>query len=329
MDDMQWELAAKYLAGEGSGEERRRFEEWLGQDPERASMIESLRPYFAAPAAARPPVDVEAAWTKMAQRIERDSLLVESGREGASRRPDALWLRRGLAAAAVLAVAAAASFAVIRQLPDAGRVAVATGPGEKRAITLADGSRIVVAPLSRVEMVGERAAKLVGEAYFVVVHDSSRPFRVETGNATIEDLGTSFVVRSGSVRQPTFVAVQEGVVSLAPAASRAGSAALILREGESGSMSGAGAVRGDSTMWSHGLAWTRGEIVFDAMRLPDVARELNKWFAITVVLSDPSLESRTFSARLTGESVDEVIEAIGRSLGVTHTRSGDTVVFKP
>ena len=81
-------------------------------------------------------------------------------------------------------------------------------------------------------------------------------------------------------------------------------------------------------MWSRGMAWTRGEIVFDDMPLPDVARELNKWFGITVTLSDSSLESRTFSARLTGESVDEVLEAIDRSLGVTHTRTGDSVVFR-
>lgn len=326
---MQWELAAKYLAGEGSGEERRRFEDWLRQDPERGALIDSLRPYFAVRATPRPRVDVDAAWTRMAERIERDSLLVESGRGGASRRADTLWLRRGLAAAAVLLVATAASFAVIRQLPDPGRVVVATGPGEKQAITLADGSQIMVAPLSRVEMTGERTAKLSGEAYFVVVHDSRRPFRVETGDATIEDLGTSFVVRTGSARQPTFVAVQEGVVSLAPAASRRGEKALVLREGESGTLSSAGAVRGDSAMWSHGLAWTRGEIVFDDMPLPDVARDLNRWFGITVLLSDPSLESRTFSARFTGESVDEVLEAMDRSLGLRHTRTGDTVVFKP
>lgn len=329
MDEMQWELAAKYLAGEGTGEERRRFEEWMGQDPERGAMIDSLRPYFAPPSAPRAAVDVEAAWTRMAERIDRDSLLVQSGRGRPASRWDALWLRRGLAAAAVLLVVAAASFAVIRRLPGGDRVAVATGPGEKRTITLADGSRIVVAPLSRVEMVGARTAKLLGEAYFVVVHDSSRPFRVETGDATIQDLGTSFVVRTGSARQPTFVAVQEGVVSLAPAAAQGRAGALVLREGESGVVSPAGAVRGDSAMWSRGMAWTRGEIVFDDMPLPDVARELNKWFGITVTLSDSSLESRTFSARLTGESVGEVLEAIDRSLGVTHTRTGDRVVFNP
>lgn len=326
---MQWEQAAKYLAGEDSVEERRRFEQWLAEDPERTAVLESLRPYFVARTRARVPVDVDAAWTAMAARIDKEPLVIESGRAGAPGSRTTRWRQWGLAAAAVLVVAAAGSFVAVRNLSDPDRLAVATGAGEKRDITLADGSRIVVAPLSRLEMVGDRSARLAGEAYFVVVHDSRRPFRVETGDATIEDIGTSFVVRTGSARQPTFVAVDEGVVSLAPAAAQGRTGAVILREGESGMVSSAGAVRGDSAAWSSGLAWTRGEIVFDDLPLREVARELNRWFGVTVDLADPSLEARTLTARLSGESLDEILEAIDRSLGVTHTRTGNSVRFEP
>lgn len=323
---MQWELAAKYLAGEGSAEERRRFEQWLAEDPGRSAWLDSLRPYFVARAGARVPVDVDAAWTAVAARIDREPMAIESGRVAAPR--GARWRQWGLAAAAVLVVAAG-SLVAVRNLQDGERLAVATGAGEKRDITLADGSRIVVAPLSRLDMVGERSVKLVGEAYFLVVHDSSRPFRVETGDATIEDLGTAFVVRTGSASRGTFVAVDEGVVSVARASARGDTATLILREGEAGTVSSSGAVRGDSATWSRGLAWTRGEIAFDDLALPEVARELNRWFGVTVLLAHPSLEARTLTARLSGESVDEILQAIDRSLGVTHTRSGDTVRFEP
>lgn len=328
VDDMQWELAAKYLSGEGSAAERRRFEQWLAEDPQRSAMLDSLRPYFVARAPVRAQVDVDAAWAAMAARMDKEPLAVESGRPRARPLSHIRWRQWGLAAAAVLVVAAG-SLVAVRNLSNADRLTVATGPGEKRAITLADGSRIVVAPLSRLEMAGRRSARLAGEAYFVVVHDSRRPFRVETEDATIEDLGTSFVVRTGSAREPTFVAVDEGVVALAPAAAPGGTGTLILREGESGTVSSAGAVRGDSAAWSRGLAWTRGEIVFDGLPLREVGRELNRWFGITVVLADPSLEQRTLTARLSGENVDEILEAIDRSLGVTHVRSGDTVRFAP
>lgn len=329
VDDMQWDLAAKYLAGEGSGEERRRFEQWVAEDPQRGSVLDSLRPYFASRPTASASVDVDAAWAAMAARIEQDKLGVEADRTGRSQGQNTRWRRWGMAAAATLLIVTGASLLLVPNLPDSGRLTVATGPGEKRDIALADGSRIVVAPLSRVEMLGDRRAKLLGEAYFVIAHDPSRPFRVETADATVQDLGTSFVVRAGSARQPTFVAVEEGVVSLAPATSPTGAEALVLREGESGTMSSAGPVRGDSATWSRGMAWTRGEIVFDDLPLPEVARELNRWFGITVQLADPSLESRSLTARLSDESVDEIIEAIARSLGVKHTRAGDSVVFRP
>lgn len=329
VDEMQWAMAAKYLAGESSGEERRTFEQWLAEDPERSAVLDSLRPYFGARAATRTPVDVAAAWTRMSARIDREAMGVESGRPGAPRWRDARWRQWGMAAAAVLVVAAGASLVIARNVPDPDRAPVATGPGERRDITLADGSRILLAPLSRLEIVGDRSAKLAGEAYFVVVHDSRRTFRVETGDAIVEDLGTSFVVRAGSAQRPTFVAVEEGVVSLALPASQGRAGALVLREGESGTISSAGAVRDDSATWSRGLAWTRGEIVFDEMRLRDVARELHRWFGITVLLADPSLETRTLSARFSGESVDEILRVIDRSLGLTHTREGDSVIFRP
>lgn len=328
MDEMQWEQAAKYLAGEGSAEERRGFEQWLAEDPERGTMLDSLRPHFSARSAARVPVDVDAAWTAMSARMDREPLTVESRRRGALPARGNSWHRWGLAAAAVLVVAAGSLLAA-RIVFDADRIEVVTGAGEKREVALADGSRITVAPLSRLEMVGDRSAKLVGEAYFVVVHDSRRPFKVQTADATIEDLGTSFVVRTGSSLEPTFVAVDEGIVSLAPTGPREGAAALILREGEAATVSSSGAVRGDAATWSRALAWTRGEMVFDDLPLRDVARELNRWFGITVLLGDSSLEARTLTARFSGETVDDILEVIDRSLGVTHTREGNTVRIEP
>ncbi len=328
---MQWDLAAKYLAGECSGEERRRFEQWLAEDPERHALLDSLRPYFADRTPAGTAVDVEAAWTRMAARVEREGLRVHAGSARAERWRGGIASRRWrLAAAAVLVVATAGSVAVVRNLAAPSLIDVATGPGEKREITLADGSRIVIGPLSRVKTLDKRRATLVGEAYFVVVHNPGRPFVVETDDALIQDLGTAFVVRAGPGHQGTLVAVEEGVVSLAPS-TRAGHAnVLILREGESGTISrGAEPVREDSATWSRSLAWTRGEIVFDRTRMRDVVVELNRWFGITATLSDRSLETRTFSARLSGESVDEVLQAIDRSLGVKHTRTGDIVLFHP
>ena len=59
-----------------------------------------------------------------------------------------------------------------------------------------------------------RDVELVGEGYFEVVHDSTRPFRVHAGGSVTEDLGTHFVVRAYPELRHVDVAVTEGLVSL-------------------------------------------------------------------------------------------------------------------
>lgn len=335
VDDLQWERASRYLAGELAGEEQRQFEAWLVEAPERRALLESLRTIYATHAPAGASVDIDAAWARMSARLdEAPAMQVARGeRAGSQRWSNSITGRRRswrMAAAAGVLVAAALSVPVIRNAVAPAALEVATGAGERRDIVLSDGSRVRLAPMSRVTMHGARRATLDGEAQFIVVHDAARPFAVETPDALVEDIGTVFVVRTSAAAGGTHVAVEEGVVSLAPAGSARAGDALILRVGESGRIGrGIGAVRGDSADWSRSVAWTRGEVVFDRTPLRDVAAELHRWFGVTVTFADPSLEARTLTARLSGASVSEALVAIGRSLGASHTRRGDTVTFSP
>ena len=75
--------------------------------------------------------------------------------------------------------------------------------GKRDSVRLADGSRVILGPASQLVVpaaFGQRGreVELHGEAYFDVVHDTTRPFVVRAGDATIRDIGTSFAVRSDS-----------------------------------------------------------------------------------------------------------------------------------
>ena len=80
-------------------------------------------------------------------------------------------------------------------------------PGEQRIVTLPDGSTAQLNSDSRLSYRREfqtwpfvpaphRVVTLEGEAFFAVVHDTARPFMVETFNAQVEVLGTQFDVRA-------------------------------------------------------------------------------------------------------------------------------------
>lgn len=91
-----------------------------------------------------------------------------------------------------------------------------TGVAQQRAITLADGSTIRLAPSSAIAThftAGRRDVRLLrGEAFFQVTHDAKRPFVVTTGAVQTTDVGTAFDVRHNAA--DTTVAVREGAVQV-------------------------------------------------------------------------------------------------------------------
>jgi ferric-dicitrate binding protein FerR (iron transport regulator) len=101
-------------------------------------------------------------------------------------------------------------------------VTVKTSPGNVRVITLPDGSTVwlnkgstITYPEKFTE--DERTIKLSGEAYFIVKHDASKPFRVVTGNTEIVDLGTEFDVSNYANSNSVITIVKEGKVRITDA----------------------------------------------------------------------------------------------------------------
>lgn len=126
-----------------------------------------------------------------------------------------VW-RRPASAVIALVVAASIALFVLSGGPFVPGAEYETGTGETRAIRLADGSSVVLAPDSAlsVEFSGaERGVRLFeGTALFEVRSDAARPFRVRAGYIDSTVLGTSFEVRTGD--DATEVAVREGVVGV-------------------------------------------------------------------------------------------------------------------
>ena len=80
---------------------------------------------------------------------------------------------------------------------------IATGIGAVDSLTLADGTHVMIGPLSSVTVVKgygavRREVEVRGEAFFTVVHNASSPFVTRALGATITDIGTSFAVRTDS-----------------------------------------------------------------------------------------------------------------------------------
>jgi transmembrane sensor len=203
--------------------------------------------------------------------------------------------------------------------------------GEQREIDLSDGTRVVLAPASRLEIrrgFGKpaREVELNGRAWFEVTHDESRPFRVYTSGAVIEDLGTEFEVigRRGDALQ---VAVMSGAVNVHGAGS---APPMRLGPGDVARLPGVGepSVRHEAPVATL-MAWRGGNLTFDETPVAEVLDELSRWYGVTFRLSDPATGPKPFTATLPTANLEEALQILGTGRGLTVTRTGDVVTLSP
>jgi len=301
-NDADWDKLARHVAGESSAAEAGEMRSWLAKNPAEARAIEKLLEQVraAGPAA---PVDVEAALRRVKRRLEPTW---------------SRYLGWGAAAALVL-VAGSYALRLSRGTEARAPMTIATSTGQRDSVVLADGSRILLGPASRVT-IRDRDVELTGEAYFVVTHDERRPFTVHAGDALIRDLGTEFSVHSDEGLKVRVV-VREGSVNLAR-----GADSVVLAAGDVGVLSESGGMmarRGEAT--DDDVAWTRGRLVFRDAPVREIAADLRRWYGVELVVTDTVLLRRHFSGSFTTEPVGRVVGDIAIALGARVEQAGDTV----
>jgi len=214
----------------------------------------------------------------------------------------------GWRAGAVLATACAGIvIAVAFLLPGSfdGTQTYQTARGERRSLTLADGSHLDLNTATRVEVdygARCRCLRLIGgEAVVRVAHGDLRAFEVRAGDSRIRDLGTEFWLRRDTDRLS--VAVLEGAVEISPAAD---AAVTHLNAGERIALDPAGRLLDQGTAPLADLtAWRQGDIVFRDAPLPDVLREFARYHDFNA-----ELDNRLSVYRLSGRFASNDLEGL-------------------
>ncbi|WP_143308833.1 FecR family protein [Chitinophaga vietnamensis] len=143
---------------------------------------------------------------------------------GAAPKRRITWLRRSLAAAAVLLPLCIAGAWWWHQHPSQSKApALAwlqyrTGIGESKDIILPDGTHAWLSAASVLEYpkqfsAHDRTVKVQGQVFFDVHQDQQKPFTVASGPLQVHVLGTSFLVRNIK-GQPSRIAVASGKVQV-------------------------------------------------------------------------------------------------------------------
>lgn len=216
---------------------------------------------------------------------------------------------------------------VMELLPAPPMRELVTRAGERADVHLEDGSRVVLAPMSRLRygrLVGPRtrSVELEGEGYFDVAHDAKRPFIVTARHAAVQAVGTAFSVRAYAGDTAVEVITTEGRVALRPATGERGTGTLVER-GELGTLSETGIARvTPGADVERVLAWTSGRLSYQLVPLGVVAGELERWYDVEIEIVDPELEALRVTLTLEGETVEDVAERLKGMLGEPVERHG-------
>jgi transmembrane sensor len=327
LNDADWQRLARYAAGENTAEESAELREWVLADPARAKLVETLRN----PAPWKSPLrdsDIEAALAKVKARMHGPQVL-----HFETKRPSFLLSPALRIAAGIVIVAGAAL--LLRNgntslvTPTVATAQHFTSPvGMSRAVHLRDGSTVLLAPNSRLDVAssfatGNRSVSLTGGGYFEIRHDAAHPFLASIAGVTVRDIGTSFVLRetNGLVR----VAVTAGIVGIRPNGSEK---ETVLKAGGLAIASGGAVNVSCCDAGGDDVAWTEGKLVFRNAPLPEVSSEVYRWYGVRIEAGDPSVAARHITASFSGEPVNEVLRVIALTLGASVEREGDRAILR-
>jgi transmembrane sensor len=202
-----------------------------------------------------------------------------------------------------------------------------TSRGETRTVTLPDSSRVRINAESTLlydvsDWDEERKVVLSGEAFFEVTK-SSVPFVVESDQALVKVLGTSFNVKTRN--SETEVLCSSGKVRVSKTDQ---SSAAFLTKGLGVKVNSETVSQIFSIHENQLPGWLTGELRFNQTPISEVFDELERYFGKSIQFTRPN-GKLTFTGRFAKPKLDVVLMTICRSAGLTYSvKSDSTIVVK-
>lgn len=229
---------------------------------------------------------------------------------------------------------------------------IVTKRGSKSSIKLPDGTTVRLNTDSRLTYMNFTAGKtrevtLIGEAYFDVAHDSSRPFIIHSGKVNIKVLGTSFNVRNypqdkeletslikGKIEvslesrpediiilKPTeklIIAKEENELNTAAKISNTTDNKVVLTS--------ITYLRHDSLVAE--TSWLNDKLVFVNQPLEKIALELERKYAINISFKDEKVKRYRYTGVFENVSLEKVFELIKSSKNFNYKIDDKNIVIE-
>lgn len=232
-----------------------------------------------------------------------------------------------------------------RQSHTSNELLTATTPrGGQYQFTLADGTRVWLNAASTLKFPANfqsattRSVQLIGEGYFEVAKDKSKPFIVESKGQKVTVLGTHFNINSYPDQKNIKTTLLEGSVrvsSLGESATRQLHTkkgvnndeldSIVLKPDEQATLT-------ESTLHiskvdvKEVIAWKNGYFIFNGEKLDNIMAQISKWYDVDVVFQD-QLQKVSFIGIISRtKNISAVLQAIAETGNVHFKIQGRSII---
>lgn len=169
----------------------------------------------------------------------------------------------------------------------------------------------------------ERIVQLEGEAYFEVAKNPGQPFKVEVKDVQITVLGTHFNINAYNDEAHIKTTLLEGSVRISK-----GSVQKLLQPGEQAISGKSSSIEIVKANFDEVLAWKNGYFNFHRSNLPEVMRQLSRWYDVDIRY-EGRIPDREFGGEISRNSnASEVLKIL--ELSNVHFRiEGKHIVVMP
>lgn len=218
----------------------------------------------------------------------------------------------------------------LRRKTDASILNTITTPrGGQWFVELSDGTRVWLNAASSITYPvtfngKERIVSLTGEAYFEVVHNAAKPFRIKVGDLQIEDLGTSFNVNAYGDEPAVRTTLLEGSVKVLNKEK-----ARILKPGQQAMVAkGSNAIQVKKVAVQDIIGWKNGLTLFENEDLRAIMRQISRWYDVNISYQG-EVPDRLFTGGISRKSNLSDLLKILEFEDVNFTVDGKSITVRP
>lgn len=222
--------------------------------------------------------------------------------------------------------------------------------GRRKKIILTDGTTIVINADSKIELAegygkNNRNVRLIGEAFFDVMHDKKMPFKVLTKNFKVTVLGTIFNLKAYPEEKFSEASLVKGLIKIEDNSHKGG--AITLKSGQKITYysQAKAAIKnnkaelqqlpqleiGQLTTFKDEIvetAWTQNNLIFNDLKFVDIKPLLERWYNVSIEFKDSDIEDYRFTATFAKENIIEVLKTLQKVKYFNYKWKGEKIILR-